>query len=250
VWNSPASTFLPSNFFPAWKAYLLGLLDAVPDIDGLCIGTELNQLDTGWYAEWSDLVSALRAKTPAWLTYDAIFSRARNVPDVGEAVLWPLVDYIGVSLYVPVSANDNATVAQIMAAWSSNTSDGTVLGDVGDVITYLKGFAARYGKPVLAIEGGYQSSSGGLYKVSDLPTPAKTVNYDLQSRGLQAWLSELSSHQGSLGAMGNWLAGVSLWQVNPIMMQPGVVGQYWVTEQFTTYGKPAATVIADAYWQR
>jgi hypothetical protein len=250
VWNSPASTFLPSNFFPAWKSYLLSLLDAVPHVDGLCIGTELNNLDTGWYPDWSDLVAAMRSKTAAWLTYDAIFSRSANVLDVGEVVLWPLVDYIGVSLYVPVSANDNATIAEITAAWSSNVSDGTLLGDVGDVITYLKGFAARYGKPLLAIEGGYQSASGALYKVNDLPSPAKAVNYDLQSRGLQVWLSELSSHQGPLGALPNWLAGVSLWQVNPIMMAPDVVDQLWVTQQFTTYQKPAAQVIANAYWRR
>jgi hypothetical protein len=172
------------------------------------------------------------------------------VPDVGECVLWPLVDYIGISLYVPVTANDNASIEEITAGWSSNTNGGTKLGDVGDVLTYVKSFAQRYGKPVFAIEGGYQSASGALFKVHDLPNPGKTVNYELQSRGLQVWLTQLSTHQGPLGNLPNWLAGVCLWQVNPTMMGANAINQAWVTEQFTTYRKPAAEVIAKFYWRR
>lgn len=243
LWNTATSQFLPTKFFPAWKDYLSFLLTNLPGADGLCIGTELNMLDTGHVAEWTDLVAALRAVSGVWLTSDAIFNRSSQIADIGEVAIWGLLDYIGVSLYVPATKNDKATVEEIMAAWNSDSSGGVSLGNVGSVTSYLRNISLKYNKKILVLEGGYESAAGGLFDVNGALSDARAVDFDLQSRGIEAYLRQLYENQGPQGNLDNWLAGVSLWQVNPGMMAPYQLSWIWYLQDFTTYQKPAAAVV-------
>ena len=246
-WNTDISKFLPGNFFKDWNNYLKNLISEVPGAAMLCIGTELNHFDTAFRKEWEDLILSIRSVYNKPITYDAIFNRWKSTPDVNDVVFWDLMDYIGVSLYVPVTSDDSASVDEIASYWNGDYSKGQQIGNIGSVIDYLKNISSRYNKKIIAIEGGYQSVNTGLINVNSSPSNTKVVNYDLQTRGLDAYLTVLKSSQGKLNEMDNWLAGVSLWQVTPRNMTISGLASIYHTQEFTTYNKPAAAVIKRHY---
>jgi len=235
-WNTKTTQFLPGTFFPAYKSYLEELADFATqnDVDAICIGTEMNHLDTAYHDQWAELVQAVRAHFQGLIAYDALFNRFfRSVQDIEEVCFWDVVDLVGVSLYVPVTRNDAASVEDIRRGWFESLEPDF---EIGDVIGYLKGIAQNAGKPLMALEGGYQSVNGGLYDMSG-PSAEKTVNYDLQRRGLDAYLGVLSDNRD------DWFKGVSLWQLTPSMLSSGNLQTIWHTQEFTVYGKPAADVV-------
>jgi hypothetical protein len=178
----------------------------------------------------------VRARFQGLVAYDALFNRLlRSVPDIEEVCFWDVVDLVGVSLYVPVTRNDAASVEDIRRGWFESLESEPAF-EIGDVIEYLKGIAHNAGKPLMALEGGYQSVNGGLYDMSG-PSYEKTVNYDLQRRGLDAYLGVLSENNDG------WFKGVSLWQLTPSMLSSGNLQTIWHTQEFTVYGKPAADVV-------
>jgi len=243
IWNTDTAIFLPVNFFPAYKGYLEELADFATqnNVDAICIGTEMNHLDTDFRDEWAELVAAVRGRFTGLVTYDALFNRwYRSVPDIGEVCFWDLVDTIGVSLYVPVTHNDNASVEEIRRGWFESIEPEF---EINDVIAYLKGIAQSAGKPLMALEGGYQSVSGGLYDMTG-PSPDKTVNYDLQSRGLDVYLGILDENKDS------WFKGVSLWQLTPSMLSSSNLQTIWHTQEFSIYGKPAAEVVKAHFFSK
>jgi len=237
-WNSDVNEFKPSNFFPAWKKYLIDLAECTAQnkVDAICIGTEINNVDWQFRNEWVNLIDELRLHFSGDLTYDAIFNLSGEIKDVNEVVFWDKLDFIGCSLYVPLTHYDNTTVDSLKMRWINNST-----GSIRNVIAYLRNISKRYNKQLMALEGGYQSVSGGLYAVNDPPSPAKTVNNDLQSRGLEAYLSILYKNKGT------WLKGVSLWQITPLMMTPEAINTIWHTQEFTVYKKPAAEVVKKYY---
>ena len=243
IWNTDTAIFLPGTFFSAYKGYLEELADFATqnNVDAICIGTEMNHLDTGFRDQWSELVAAVRARFAGLVTYDAFFNRwCCSVPDIGEVCFWDLVDMIGVSLYVPVTRNDDASVEEIRRGWFESIEPEF---EISDVIAYLKGIAQDAGKPLMALEGGYQSVSGGLYDMTG-PSPHKTVNYDLQSRGLDAYLRVLSENKDS------WFKGVSLWQLTPSMLSSNNLQTIWHTQEFTVYQKPAAEIVKQHFFKQ
>ncbi len=144
--------------------------------------------------------------------------------------------WTGCSLYVPITRDDNASVSEIVKGWTNNQ-----VGTISNIPKYLQDISRRYNKQIVALEGGYQSVSGGLFRVNDPPNENKVVNYDLQSRGLAAYLEVLYSSKGG------WLKGISLWQISPITMTPSELAKMWHTQEFTVYKKPAAEVVKECF---
>ena len=70
IWNTNIEIFKPSNFFPAYKAYLIQLAEYATQnkVDAICIGTEMNHLDWQFRDEWVDLITAVRLKFAGALT--------------------------------------------------------------------------------------------------------------------------------------------------------------------------------------
>jgi hypothetical protein len=237
-WNTNPDVFLSSNFFPAWKNYLTNLATQIEqlDVDAICIGTEVNHMDWQFRDEWVDLIDAVRLSFSGALTYDAIFNVFADVKDVGDVIFWDKLDFIGCSLYVPITRDDHATVAALKKGWTYNT-----IGTIYNIVAYLKNIADKYGKEFMALEGGYQSVNGGLYDLNSLPSQEKVVNYDLQARGLDAYLGVLFESKGT------WLKGVSLWQITPAAMTPEALKTIWHTQEFTVYKKPAADIVRKYY---
>ncbi|OYU70461.1 MAG: hypothetical protein CFE28_10960 [Alphaproteobacteria bacterium PA2] len=238
TWNTDLTTFSADLMFRDWSGYLTSLASFAQQssVEGIVIGTEMNFIDTSHRGEWAALIANVRAQFTGLVTYDALFNLNATVMDVGDVVFWDLLDAISVSLYVPLSQNDNASAEELLAAWTNNP-----FGDIKDVTRYLSDLSVRYAKPVIALEGGYQSVSGGLFNVTDMPSPNKVVNTAVQNNGLAAYLSALEKYAG------DWFAGVSLWQVTPELMTASALQTIYNTQEFSSYQKPAAATITNFY---
>ena len=204
--NTSTTTFLPANFFPAWKAYLLDMNSKLPmtSADALAIGTEMDFIDWQFRTDWASLIQSVRGVYSGAITYDSMFSQYLGSKNMGDVVFWDLVDFISCSFYVRLTTDDAASVATLKELMRNNPNVGIV-----DAVGYLKQISSQYGKQVFTLEGGYQSANGALWGVNDSYGSAATENQDLQSRGLNAYLYALNVDKGT------WLKGVSLWDLQP-----------------------------------
>jgi len=241
IWNTNLNSFQPSNFFSDYKSYLIQLAEFATQnsVDAICIGTEMNHLDWQFRDEWIDLISSVRTKFNGSLTYDALLNRWNyDVKDIDEVIFWDQLDFIGVSLYIPLTTNDDESVDTLKRAFFEDLGNWF---EVDNVITYLKNISNRYDKQIMALEGGYPSVIGGLYLVNIDPSEDKYENYDLQSRGLDAYLSVLDENKEI------WFKGISLWELTPHMISQNTLNSIYHKQGFSVYNKPAAEVVRKHY---
>ncbi len=236
--NTNIEKFLPATFFPAWRSYLLDMIGRLPmqSVDAVSIGTELDILDWQFRSEWASTIQAVRGVYRGAVTYDAMFSQYSGAKDVGDVVFWDLVDFISCSFYVRLSQNDTLS-APTLSALMRNTPGV----DITDPITYLEQIANKHGKQIFTLEGGYQSANGALWGVNDFYGAAATENQDLQSRGLEAYLFTLNFNQG------NWLKGVSLWDLQPRHWRPHTWDDPNYRNGWGIYHKSAADTVKKWY---
>ena len=236
-WNSNMAEFSMPRFFAEWARYLesVGQLAHRTGVEMLVIGTELAGFDRAHRNEWVDLIDRVRVVYDGDIGYCALF----NVDDyhflVDDVVFWDRVDVIGLSLYVPLSLNDDASPAELNAAWLDNP-----FGSIGNVIAYLKNLSDTYGKPVMAMESGFQSIIGGLRDVGPVAT-LRDVDNAVQAAGIASLLDVLGKYQGQ------WFDGLSLWSVFPPFLDETNQDGWGYRQGYMTNGKPAAEVIRDYF---
>ena len=126
------------RFFRTYRAWIVDVAAATTDADGFCVGTELD-LTLEHDAVWRDVVAAVRAVTPAPLSYAANWTHYR---DVG---FWDALDVIGVQAYFPLSENPAPTEDELRSAWRR------ILDDVGT-------FSREHDRHVVFTELGYNRS--------------------------------------------------------------------------------------------
>ena len=108
----------PSNagaWFASYKAMMLkyGGLAQAEGAEVLDIGTELSSLQTNT-AAWTDMITSIRASYAGQLTYSSNWDV--DYPAFGNAL-----DFASVDAFYPLSAPNNASVAQIVSAWGAWT---------------------------------------------------------------------------------------------------------------------------------
>ncbi|MCX7650089.1 MAG: hypothetical protein N2050_05995 [Flavobacteriales bacterium] len=244
IWNTDINTFLPENFFPAYTSYLenLAVFAEENKVEALCFGTEMNHLDWRFREYWESLIQAVRNKFSGLVLYDALFNRNYySVQDVEEVVFWDLVDYIGISLYVPLTTDDNADISTLKAAW---TSDLQGWFEIDNVITYLSNISQQYGKQIIALESGYPSITGGLFLVNSSPSEDKYAHFQLQYNGLEAYFDILKDFRSS------WFKGLTLWEITPYMLRPEGLNSIYHQQGFSVYQKPAAQVVKKYFYKQ
>ncbi len=237
-WNTDPKIFSAKVFLNDWKSYMVTLAEfaQAKGVDGIFIGTEASMADTVERVGWSQLISAVRGKFSGSITYDALISGFKDQKDVGDVVFLDLLDFISVSLYVPLSKNDSATLQELNQSWTNNP-----FGDIFDMIGYLKSVSETYGKQILFGETGYQSVKGALYDTNSYPSDQKTVDNQVQVRGLESIFDTWSKFQG------DWLKGMSIWQVSPALLSDLGLTSIYHTQEFSSFGKPSAELITKWY---
>ena len=230
IYNTLDTARYNKNIIPEWRNYLVNMVKTLgsDNFDVLCFGTEMDMVDTRRRNEWIVLIDEIRKVYSGKLTYDAVFNRWKSNPDVNEVVFWDKLDFIGVSLYVPLSDKISPTLDELKSNWDNGNNPNPEY--INDITSYLNGISNQYGKNIYILESGYKSSINSLYEPSNLPNKTGLPRYDLQSMGIEVLLNKLSTNPN--------IKGVSIWGVN---------STYFIDKDkewdFITFGKPATVVI-------
>lgn len=180
--------------------------------EALVIGTELTR--TTQRPEWNDLIAVARAAYSGRLLY-----MAHNVEEAETVPFWGKLDAIGVTLYPPLSDDDDREQRR-------NTMRA--------VANRLDALAARTGKAVVVGEIGLRSAEGAAAKPwesaeerTSAPDPA------LQAAVIADWVAAL--HRPAVD-------GVLIWDW---LTDPDAGGP--TDTDFTVQGKPAERVLLCAW---
>jgi hypothetical protein len=212
--------FSPTNK-AAWFASYATFIDHYARIaqdhgvELLNIGCEVNGIDTSNYANWSTIISGVRAIYSGPLTYGALWTRYKQVP------FWNLLDYAGIQAYFPLSDAQTPSVADVVRGWSSYNYSGTV----HDWLQEIETWQATIKKPVIFTEIGYRSCDYA----------AQTYTWNESYNGL----GQANCYKATLKVFANkpWFAGMFWWAWSPDPKVPGYAGE------FTPQNKPAQNVL-------
>jgi len=191
-------------------------------VEMLCIGCELDQLATSNYsANWSTVISGVRAIYSGPLTYAAQWYDYENIP------FWGLLDCVGIDAYFPLSNAQTPSVSNLVTAWSSYNYYGTVRNWAQEIET----FQATVNKPLIFTEIGYRSADYAAQAPADI---GSGYNPQAQANCYEAVLQVFSSKP--------WFSGMFWWNWDPNPSQLGANNT-----DFSPQNKLAQDVLA-AYW--
>lgn len=230
IYNTSDTTNYNKNIIDEWKNFLVNMVKNLggSNFDVLCLGTEMDMVDTKRRDEWVLLIDEVKKVYSGKLTYDAVFNRWKGNPDVNEVVFWDKLDFIGVSLYVPLSDKPTPTLDELKSNWDN--ANNTNPEYINDITGYLNGISTQYGKKIYVLESGYKSSINSLSEPSNLPIKTNSPYYELQSMGIDVLLGKLSTNTN--------IKGVSIWGTNTTYFSEK--DKEW---DFVTFGKPANILI-------
>ena len=193
------------------------------NVEMLCIGCELDKLDTGNYANWAAVISGVRAIYSGPLIYASQWFSYMKIP------FWGLLDYVGIDAYYPLSASKTPAVAEIVSAWTAYTYFGVVRNWAQELETWH----ATVNKPIIFTEIGYRSIDYTAKNPADFGS-VSAYNGNGQANCYKAALLVFSNKP--------WFAGLFWWDWHPDPTDGGAGDT-----DFTPHDKPAQSVLA-AYW--
>jgi hypothetical protein len=205
------------NDTAAWRTWFAGYttfithyatLARTTGADAFVVGTEL-QGTSGHVDEWRAVAKAVRAVYPGMMTY------AANHGEETSVQWWDALDAIGVDGYYALTQRDDPTLAQLRAAWQP-------------IVTGLADLAAKWQRPILLTEIGYQSRVGT--NRAPWGVDAVTVDPEEQAACYQAVFDVFANQ--------SWLLGMFWWNILPRRDQGGPSDT-----DYTPIGKPAARVL-------
>jgi hypothetical protein len=150
-------TFQPTDvnaWFASFTTFITHYAQLAHDnnVEMLCFGTEFAQLSNGNLAEWTNVISAIRAVYTGPLVYAANATFAAD--EFTSVVFWDQIDVLGLDAYFPLTNQNDPTVAQLVAAWSSNK-------DGNNWVAAVQNFAGAHpAQPIIFTEIGYRSVAG------------------------------------------------------------------------------------------
>lgn len=176
------------KFYREYREWIVQLARVAKDADAFCVGTELEGVMDSEEA-WREIVRAVRAETPAHLTYAANWSDYDKVP------FWDALDAIGLQAYFPISDAELPDEQELRRGWST-------------VLEELQALHRKWGKPIVFTELGYNRSLSTAARPWEYrgarkeDTAAATA---LQSRCTKIALEVLNEDR-------EWLRGAFLWK--------------------------------------
>ncbi len=152
--------------------------------DAFCLGTELVLMTRGQAQRWQDLIREVRAIYQGYLTYAAHWDQEWR-----DIKFWEDLDAVGISMYFPIDAPDDADVDQLVRAWKPWREK-------------LDAFAQTLDQPIVFLEVGYRPALGSFRK----PWEYEGGQYDepTQARAFDAMFQAL--HDAP------WWRGVFVWK--------------------------------------
>ncbi len=189
-WHGTIRQGTPEEHRLWWKSYRAFILHYARfsqehRVERLSVGTELVKMTTQYPEEWRALIRDVRKIYDGELTYAAHWEREWR-----EISFWKDLDYIGIASYFPIKLPDNATVAQLVAAWRPFRNE------IATVARSTK-------RPVLFLEAGYRPVDGAwrepwLYS-------GGTYNPEAQAQGFRGLFAAFEDAE--------WFEGLYIWKV-------------------------------------
>jgi hypothetical protein len=182
----------PTAWFASYRAMLLHYAELARSGGAhmLMVGTELTSMSR-YTAEWRQLIAEVRARFEGRLTF-----AANHISGAAEVAFWDDLDLIGIDAYMPLSSGDpNPSVEDLANAWVAR-----------GYVRALADMYARYCKPVVFTEIGYQSREGTATTPWEVHTgaPSQEAQRRAYEAAYRVW-SRVPWFQGFL--WWNWPSG-------------------------------------------
>lgn len=181
----------------------------------LCIGTEIKRAAVKREQFWRELIGKIKSVYGGELTY------AANWDNYKEVKFWDALDYIGVDAYFPLTQEVNPKIEDIDNGWVTIKAD-------------LNNLSAKYNKPILFTEYGYQSLNGAAGNHWEVTKSHDNLNHEIQSMAYESLYCAFWDE--------SWVAGGFLWKWH---LKPDAGGLDNI--KFTPQGKPVEEVIKKWY---
>ncbi len=205
TWSAKLAPKDPVVWFSNYKQILLGYAALAEETGcaALYLTNEMESMITepAYVGYWIDIVEGVREVFSGAISINANSYHADG-PTASEVMNIPfaeVLDFIGVSLYLPLTDTLDPSVEDLARAWYG-TSYGV------DVVAALRDVHALYDKPVMISEVAYKSVDGanGLWLL-------ETTRYDFQEQAdlFEALMRVLVNEAD--GCEGSWLRGVNIW---------------------------------------
>jgi hypothetical protein len=158
TWRGAIAPSSTSAWFASFTTFIThyAQLAQANGVEMLCFGTEyLTMTGAANETAWNNVIAAIRgAGYTGKLVYAA--NATWSGDEFKTVSFWdnPQLDVIGLDAYFPLTNQDDPTVAQLVAAWSSNKNGENIVSDV------LNFAASHSPKPVIFTEIGYMSARG------------------------------------------------------------------------------------------
>jgi hypothetical protein len=143
-------------------------------VEMLCFGTEYATMTgSANHTAWHNVIVGIRAVYGGKIAYAAGAAYAGD--EFTSVSFWDEVDVIGLDAYFPLTNQSGPSVAQLVAAWSSNKNGENI---VQNVVNFA---AAHPGKPVIFTEIGYRSVAGANIAPWDYSSGGTVDNAEQQN---------------------------------------------------------------------
>ena len=149
-------------WFDSYDALLrhYAALSSAERVESMNIGTELVSLEQ-YAGQWTELATTIRSQFKGKLTYSLNWATAHSLSFAQS------LDFVGVDAYYPLSAGDQASVAELQQAWSAWTPQ-------------LAAVKAATGLPLVITELGTTAQIGSYRKPYD-PSHVSPINLQTQA---------------------------------------------------------------------
>jgi hypothetical protein len=188
-------------------------------VEILAIGTELSKMTLGRRARWETIVGDVRAIYGGQLVYAANWGA-----EVEHVDFWPLLDYIGVDFYYPLSGEDAPSDEELRRGFER-------------ALDSVEAISRRHGRKVLLTEIGYASTKGP-WKSPHSSDERKEPSLEDQARAYEVAFAALEDET-------DWIRGTFWWKW-PTDLDDGGEDH----AGFTPSGKPAEDVVRRWYRER
>ncbi|MGK7947757.1 MAG: expansin EXLX1 family cellulose-binding protein [Xenococcaceae cyanobacterium] len=197
-----------TTFFNNYKAFMLDYakLAQAQGVEVLVIGTEIDQLiDTADKDYWLDLIAEVRQVYDGKLTYAVNWDKADRV-SFAEAL-----DFVGIDAYYPLTENKNATVEELVKAWTDTPETDAVTGITNgrSIVDWLRQVSTDYGKPLVFTEIGFRSLDGNAAKPYEFNGGGQ-VDFEEQARLYEAFFKVFGGQTPEAGNL-DWFKGAQFW---------------------------------------
>jgi hypothetical protein len=185
-------------------------------VEILAIGTELSKMTRGRTARWEAIIRDIRILYRGRLVYAANWG-----DEVEQVGFWPLLDFIGVDFYYPLSSEDSPSDEALRQGFEASLDS-------------LRALARRLSKPVLLTEIG-DGSTRSPWKNPHSSDRSRDVAPEHQARAYEVAFAALSDET-------SWIRGMYWWKW-PTDLALGGAGD----PGFSPNGKPAEEALRRGY---